>query len=310
MSNILSWAVFGVVVLVMLALDLGVFHRKSHEVKMKEALIWSGVWIVVALLFNGGIYLVKGRELAIQFLAGYILERTLSFDNLFVFLLVFNYFKLPRIHHHKVLFWGIFGALIFRAIFIACGIGLLHYFSWMIYVFGAILVWTGAKLALEKDITVEPEKNIFFKGLKRFMPVTDQYDQGKFFTWINGAVFATPLMVILVVIESTDVLFAVDSVPAVLAISRDPFIVYTSNVFAILGLRALYFVIAELMRLFHHLHYGLSLILVLIGGKMLTASFAHVPTAITLGTILFILAMSVVASIIWPSKSGEVNSHS
>lgn len=305
MNNILSWSVFGVIVLVMLALDLGVFHRREHEVKMKEALLWSGIWIVVALLFNWGVYLVKGKELAMQFLAGYVLERTLSFDNLFVFLLVFNYFKLPNIHHHKVLFWGIFGALLFRAVFIACGIGLLHYFSWMIYVFGAILVWTGGKLAFEKDSKVEPEKNIFFKVLKRIMPVTDQYDHGKFFTRINGILFATPLMVILVVIESTDVLFAVDSIPAILAISRDPFIVYTSNVFAILGLRALYFVIAELMRLFHHLHYGLSLILVLIGVKMLIASFFHVPTSVALGAILLILAASVVASIIWPQKLGE-----
>ncbi|MDD5226744.1 MAG: TerC family protein [Candidatus Omnitrophica bacterium] len=306
MNNILSWAIFGVVVLVMLALDLGVFHRREHEVKMKEAVLWSVIWIVVALLFNWGVYLVKGKELAMQFLAGYVLERTLSFDNLFVFLLVFNYFKLPSIHHHKVLFWGIFGALLFRAIFIACGIGLLHYFSWMIYVFGAILVWTGAKLAVEKDAKVEPEKNIFFKALKRIMPVTDQYDHGKFFTRINGALFATPLLVILVVIESTDILFAVDSIPAILAISRDPFIVYTSNVFAILGLRALYFVIAELMRLFHHLHYGLSLILVLIGVKMLIASFFHVPTSIALGAILLILAASVIASMIWPQKlAGE-----
>lgn len=310
MNNILSWSIFSVLVLIMLALDLGVFHRREHEVKMKEALIWSGIWIVVALLFNWGIYIFKGKELAMQFLAGYVLERTLSFDNLFVFLLVFNYFKLPGIHHHKVLFWGIFGALLFRAIFIACGIGLLHYFSWMIYVFGAILVWTGAKLALEKDAKVEPEKNIFFKGFKRFMPVTDKYDGGNFFTRINGVLFATPLMIILVVIESTDVVFAVDSIPAVLAISRDPFIVYTSNVFAILGLRALYFVIAELMRLFHHLHYGLSLILVLIGVKMLIASFFHVPTSIALGAILLILALSVVASIIWPQKAGEISAHS
>lgn len=308
MTNILSWTIFTVIVLVMLALDLGVFHRREHEVKMKEALVWSGIWIVVALFFNWGVYLVKGKELAMQFLAGYVLERTLSFDNLFVFLLVFNYFKLPGIHHHKVLFWGIFGALIFRAIFIACGIGLLHYFSWMIYVFGAILIWTGAKLAVEKDSKVEPEKNIFFKGLKKIMPVTDQYDGGKFFTKINGVFVATPLMVILVVIESTDVLFAVDSIPAILAISRDPFIVYTSNVFAILGLRALYFVIAELMRLFHHLHYGLSIILVLIGVKMLIASFVHVPTSIALGAILLILALSVVASIIWPPKAKECKS--
>lgn len=306
MSNTLLWSIFGVVVLVMLALDLGVFHRREHVVGMKEALIWSVIWTLVAFLFNWGVYWVKGKELAMQFLAGYVLERTLSFDNLFVFLLVFNYFKLPNIHHHKVLFWGIFGALIFRAIFIACGIGLLHYFSWMIYVFGAILVWTGAKLAMEKDAKVEPEKNIFLKGLKRVMPVTVNYDRGKFFTRIHGALFATPLLVILVVIESTDVLFAVDSIPAILAISRDPFIVYTSNVFAILGLRALYFVIAELMRLFHHLHYGLSLILVLIGLKMLMAAFIHVSTSISLGVILFILAMSVVASIVWPQTTPDL----
>ena len=240
-----------------------------------------------------------------QFLAGYLLERTLSFDNLFVFLLIFNYFKLPSIHHHKVLFWGIFGALLFRAVFIASGIGLLHYFNWMIYVFGAILIWTGGKLAVERDAKVEPEKNIFLKGFKRIMPVTSQFDGGKFFTLINGALFATPLMVILVVIESTDVVFAVDSIPAVLAISRDPFIVYTSNIFAILGLRALYFVIAELMRLFHHLHYGLSLILVLIGIKMLIASFFPIPTGVALGAILLILALSVAASIVWPQKPGN-----
>jgi len=310
MGSIVAWSVFGVVVLVMLALDLGVFHHREHEVKMKEAVIWSVVWTVIALVFNWGIYLVSGRELAMQFLAGYVLERTLSFDNLFVFLLVFNYFKLPGIHHHKVLFWGIFGALVFRAVFIACGIGLLHYFSWMIYVFGGILVWTGVKLAMEKDAKVDPEKNIFLKGFKRVMPVTSQFDHGRFFTRINGALFATPLMVILIVIESTDVIFAVDSIPAILAISRDPFIVYTSNVFAILGLRALYFVIAELMRLFHHLHYGLSLILVLIGVKMLVASFIHIPTSIALGAILLILTLSVVASIIWPKKPEECKSGS
>ena len=306
MTGLAMWVGFGVLVVIMLALDLGVFHRKAHVVKMKEALIWSVVWTVAALVFNWGIYLVKGKELALQFLAGYVLERTLSFDNLFVFLLVFNYFQLPAVHHHKVLFWGIFGALVFRAIFIVAGIGLLHYFTWMIYVFGAILLWTGIKLAFEKDKKVEPEKNIFVKGFRRLFPVSESYDGGKFFTKKNGVFFATPLMVILVVIESTDVVFAVDSIPAVLAISRDPFIVYTSNVFAILGLRALYFAIAELMRLFHHLHYGLSLILSLIGVKMLIAHFIHVPTTIALGAILFILAASVVASIIWPQKESRL----
>lgn len=310
MNSILSWTVFSVLVLIMLVLDLGVFHRREHEVKMKEAIVWSIVWTVVALLFNLGVYFVKGRELAMQFLAGYILERTLSFDNLFVFLLVFNYFQLPHRYHHKVLFWGIFGALLFRAIFIGFGIGLLHYFAWMIYVFGAILVWTGAKLAFEKDKKVEPEKNIFVKWFRGMFPVTSDYHEGKFFVRLQGALYATPLIVILLVIESTDVVFAVDSIPAILAISRDPFIVYTSNVFAILGLRALYFAIAELMKMFHHLHYGLSIILVLIGVKMLIAHFIHIPTAIALGAILMILAASVVASIIWPQKTGEASAHS
>jgi len=297
---------FSVVVIIMLALDLGVFHRREHEVKMREAIFWSIVWTLIALVFNLGVYFMKGKEMAMQFLAGYILERTLSFDNLFVFLLVFNYFQLPSRYHHKVLFWGIFGALVFRAAFIGFGISLLHYFSWMIYVFGAILVWTGAKLAFEDDKKVEPEKNIFVKWFRRLFPVAADYHEGKFFVRLKGALYATPLMVILVVIESTDVVFAIDSIPAILAISRDAFIVYTSNVFAILGLRALYFAIAELMKMFHHLHYGLSIILVLIGVKMLIAHFYHVPTVIALGAILFILTASVVASILWPQKTGEV----
>jgi tellurite resistance protein TerC len=305
MNNILAWSIFGVVVLVMLALDLGVFHRQEHEVKMKEALIWSGIWIVVALLFNWGIYLVKGKELAMQFFAGYVLERTLSFDNLFVFLLIFDYFQLPRVHHHRILSLGILGALVMRAGFIGFGIGLLNYFSWMIYVFGAILVWTGAKMAFEKDQKVEPEKNVFLRIFRRMMPISDVYDGSEFFIRKNGLLCATPLMVIIILLASSDVIFAVDSIPAVLAVSKDPFVVYTSNIFAVLGMRALFFALAELMRLFHHLRYGLSLILVLIGIKMLLASFSHVPTSITLGAILSILAASVVASILWPQKSRE-----
>ena len=305
MSNILSWSVFGVLVLVMLALDMGVFHRKAHEVKMKEALIWSGIWIAAALLFNWGIYLVKGKELAIQFLAGYILERTLSFDNLFVFLLIFDYFKLPRFYHHRILSIGILGALVLRAIFLGFGLGLLNWFSWMIYVFGAILVWTGIKLAVDKEQTVEPEKNIFLKWLRCFVPVTDTYDGNRFLTRQDGILCATPLMVVIVVIASSDAVFAVDSIPAVLAVSKDLFVVYTSNIFAVLGMRALYFALAELMKLFHHLRYGLSLILALIGLKMLLSHFFYIPTSIALGVIVFILAASVMASVLWPQKSGE-----
>lgn len=303
MSDAVAWSIFGGIVLVLLALDLGVFHRKAHEVKMKEALIWSAVWIGVALLFNLGVYFVKGRELATQFLAGYLLEKSLSVDNLFVFLLIFKYFHLPARFQHKILFWGIIGALVSRAVFIFFGLSLLHYFSWMIYVFGAILVWTGAKLAFEKDKKVEPEKNIFVKLFRRFFPLTQEYHDGKFFIKQNGVLFATPMIVILLVVESTDIVFAVDSIPAILAISRDPFIVYTSNVFAILGLRALYFALAQLMKLFHHLHYGLSLILVLIGLKMIVSHIMHISTATVLETIFFILAASVIASIIWPEKS-------
>ncbi len=300
----IEWIVFAALVIGLLALDLGVFHRKAHEVGIKEALIWSAVWIAVALLFNLGVYFVNGKEHAVQFLAGYLLEKSLSVDNLFVFLLVFNYFHLPQKYQHEVLFWGIIGALVFRAIFIVCGIGLLHYFSWMIYVFGAVLVWTGLKLAVEKDKKVEPEKNVFVRIFKRFFPMTQDYHGGKFFVRLNGVLTATPLIVILIVIESTDIVFAVDSIPAILAISRDPFIVYTSNVFAILGLRALYFALAQLMKLFHYLHYGLSLILVLIGIKMIISHFVHIPTVATLGTILGVLTLSIIASTIWPKKEG------
>ncbi|HOE69393.1 MAG TPA: TerC family protein [Candidatus Omnitrophota bacterium] len=307
MSDMLAWSIFGVIVVVLLALDLGVFHRKAHEIKMKEALIWSAVWIGVALLFNVGVYFMKGKELAVQFLAGYLLEKSLSVDNLFVFLLIFNYFHLPTKYQHEVLFWGIIGALVFRAIFIVCGLGLLHYFSWMIYVFGAFLVWTGVKLAFEKDKKVEPENNVFVKMFRRFFPLTNDYHDGKFFVRIDGVLHATPLIVILLVVESTDIVFAVDSIPAVLAISRDAFIIYTSNVFAILGLRALYFALAQLMKLFHHLHYGLSLILVLIGIKMIVAHFVHIPTVVTLGTIFLILTVSVVASLIWPQREEAPN---
>ena len=305
MSNILSWSVFGVLVLVMLALDMGVFHRKAHEVKMKEALLWSGIWIAAALLFNWGIYLVKGKELAMQFLAGYVLERTLSFDNLFVFLIIFDYFKLPHFYHHRILSIGILGALVLRAVFLGFGLSLLTWFSWIIYVFGLILVWTGVKMAVAKDPKVELDKNIFLKLLQRFIPVTNAYDGDRFLTRQNGILYATPLLVVIVVIASSDLMFAVDSIPAVLAVSKDLFVVYTSNIFAVLGMRALYFALAELMKLFHYLCYGLSLILTLIGLKMLLSRFFYIPTSFALGVIVFILAVSVMASVIWPQRSEE-----
>ena len=303
MSDTLLWSLFGFIVIILLVLDLGVFHKKANEIHMKEALIWSGIWIAVALIFNIGIYYVRGSEFALQFLAGYLLEKSLSVDNLFVFLLVFNYFQLPSKFQHKILFWGILGALFFRAIFIFFGVSLLHYFTWMIYVFGAILIITGFKLAFEKDTKVNPEKNIFVRMVRRFYPVSSEFHEGKFFIKANGIIYATPMIIILLVIESTDIVFAVDSIPAILAISKDIFIIYTSNVFAILGLRALYFALAQLMQLFHYLHYGLSIILVIIGIKMIISHFIHIPTVITLGIIMLILFFSVLASLKWPKKS-------
>lgn len=302
MTTVLAWGIFSVVILVMLALDLGIFHRKTHTVGMREAIFWSVIWIATALIFNAGIYAVQGKEAAYAFLSAYILEKMLSFDNLFVFLLVFNYFHVPNIYHHRILFWGIVGALVMRALFIASGIVLLHYFHWIIYVFGAVLLVTGIKLAFQKGQEIHPEKNLLLKGFKRLMPVVDSYESGKFLVKQGATLFATPLLVVLIVIESTDVVFAVDSIPAVLAISTDPFIVYTSNIFAILGLRALYFVLEGLMRLFHHLHYGLSVILVLIGLKMLAADFVHVSSALVLSLIVSVLIISIIASMIWPEK--------
>lgn len=284
----------------MLALDLGVFHRKAHVVRLKEALGWSVVWICLALLFNLLIYFWLGPETALQFLAGYIIEKSLSVDNLFVFLLIFSYFSVPSVYQHKILFWGILGALIMRAIFIAAGITLIEKFHWMIYLFGGFLIITGIKMAFQKDKELHPEANPVLRLFRRFVPVTDQYHNDHFFVLKEGKRWATPLFVVLLLIETTDVIFAVDSIPAILAVTRDPFIVYTSNVFAILGLRALYFALAGIMQLFHYLHYGLSLILVFVGTKMLISDIYKVPIGIALAVIAGILIVSVVASILRP----------
>lgn len=309
-TETLLWIGFAVTVVTLMALDLGVFHRKAHEVKFKEALIWTFVWVSLATCFGTGIYIYRGPEAGIQFATGYLLEQSLSIDNLFVFLLIFSYFKVPARYQHEVLFWGIVGVLVLRGIFIILGIELLHRFHWIIYLFGGMLVLTGIKLAFEKDKHVEPEKNPVLKLFKRMMPVTQSYDDGgKFFLRKDGILYATPLFIVLLVIETTDVVFAVDSIPAVLAITQDLFIVYTSNVFAILGLRSLYFVISNIMELFHHLHYGLSLILVFIGIKMLISSFYKIPTSTSLLFILVTLILSVIASIIWPKVRQEIASH-
>jgi tellurite resistance protein TerC len=307
MSNqALLWVVFIIFVFTMLALDLGFFHRKEHVVKIKEALIWSAIWIALALLFNLGLYFWLGPRPALQFLTGYLVEKSLSVDNLFVFLLIFSYFRVSPIYHHKVLFWGILGALIMRAIFIATGVTLIHRFHWIIYVFGVFLIFTGIKMAVQKDKEVHLERNPILRLFQRFFPVTNRYDAGNFFTRKEGRHFATPLFVVLLVVETTDVIFALDSIPAVLAITIDPFIVYTSNVFAILGLRALYFALSGIMQLFYYLHYGLAIILAFVGVKMLLNDIYHIPEGIALGVIASILLFSVMISVALP-RSAEMS---
>jgi tellurite resistance protein TerC len=289
-------------VLGMLALDLGVFHRDPHEVGVKEAMIWSGVWIALALLFNLGLYYLRGPKPALEFLTGYLIEKSLSLDNIFVFLLIFTYFRVPLRYQHRALFWGVLGALVMRAILIAFGISLIQRFHWVIYVFGAFLILTGVKMALEKDKAINPERNPALRLFRRFAPVTDDYRDGKFFVKQGGRRLATPLLIALLVIETTDLVFAVDSIPAILAITPDPFIIYTSNVFAILGLRALYFALAGVMKSFHYLHYGLSAILVFVGAKMLLADFYKIPIGAALSVVAGILIISVIASLAFPRK--------
>jgi tellurite resistance protein TerC len=303
MSNqILLWVGFNIFVLAMLALDLGIFHRRAHIVGIKEALIWSAIWIILALTFNLGIYFWRGPETALEFLTGYLIEKSLSVDNLFVFLMIFSYFNVDSLYQHKVLFWGILGALITRAIFIATGITLIQNFHWVIYVFGAFLILTGIRMAIRKEKKIHPERNPLLKLFHRFMPVTEEYEGEKFFLKRGGRYFATPLFIVLLIVETTDIIFAADSIPAILAITLDPFIVYTSNVFAILGLRALYFALAGMMRLFHHLHYGLSAILIFVGTKMILADIYKIRVSIALSLIAVILLISIIASMIHPQK--------
>jgi len=296
-NQILPWVVFNIFVLGMLALDLGVFHREAHVIKIKEALVWSAVWVTLALLFNLGIYFWRGPETALEFLTGYLIEKSLSVDNIFVFLLIFSYFGVPSLHQHKILFWGILGALIMRAVFIATGVTLIEKFHWIMYIFGAFLILTGIRMALQKDRKINPERNPLLRLFRRWVPVTEDYVEGRFFAKRAKRYLATPLFIVLLVIETTDVIFAVDSIPAILAITLDPFIVYTSNVFAILGLRALYFAVAGIMGLFHHLHYGLSAVLVFVGIKMLLADLYKIPVSIALSVVGGILLISVMGSV-------------
>ena len=285
----------------MLALDLGVFHRSGHEVKFREALGWSVMWIALAAGFAVLVFFWRGHTASLEFVTGYVIELSLSVDNLFVFLVIFRYFRVPAIHQHKVLFWGILGALVMRAIFILAGIGLIHRFGWVIYIFGALLLYSGAKLFRQDNAQVDPEKNPVLRLFRRWVPITKDFHGNKFFIRRPG-LYATPLLVVLLVVETTDVFFAVDSIPAVLAITLNAFIVYTSNVFAILGLRSMYFALAGMMEMFHHLHHGLALVLIFIGGKMLVSHYYQIPTGIALGVVAGILLVSVIASVVHPQK--------
>jgi tellurite resistance protein TerC len=300
--QVLWWIIFNLFVVVMLALDLGVFHRTAHVIHVREALAWCALWVTLALLFNVGIFLRLGSEPALEFLTGYLLEYSLSVDNIFVFLMIFTYFRVPYLHQHKVLFWGILGALCMRALFILTGITLIQKFHWVIYIMGGFLVLTGIKMALQKGEEINPERNPVLKLFRRVMPVTENYEGGRFFVRRSGRLFATPLFIVVLVVETTDVIFAVDSIPAILAITLDPFIVYTSNVFAIMGLRALYFALAGIMQLFHYLPYGLSFILVFVGIKMLLVDLYKIPIGMALGMVAAVLVISVIASILFPPK--------
>lgn len=303
--SLLLWAIFNAFIVAMLIIDLTVFHKKDHKESIKEALMWTGVWIALALVFGIGIHYFMGSQSALDYYTGYLIEKSLSIDNIFVFLLVFSYFKVPPKYQHKVLFWGIFGALVMRFLFIFIGVALLERFHWVIYIFGAFLVFTGIKLALEKDKEVHPERNPVLKLFRKIFPTAKSYHGSHFFIRKMGKLIATPLFVVLIVIETTDVLFALDSIPAILAITRDEFIVYSSNAFAILGLRALYFALAGVMRLFHFLHYGLSLILIFVGVKMLLSEFYEIPTPYALVFIAVTITVSIVASIMYPQKEEE-----
>lgn len=301
LNGLVFWAAFVAFVIVMLVLDLTVFHRGSREVRFRSAVAWSAFWIALAAAFAVLVYFWRGRAPALDFVTGYLIEESLSVDNLFVFLLIFRYFKVPGHYQHKVLFWGIIGALVMRLVFIVLGVALIHRFEWITYLFGAFLVYTGAKLFRSEEVDVRPEGNPVLRWVRKFVPVTPGYVKGKFFVRENG-LYATPLLLVLIVIETTDVLFATDSIPAVLAITHDPFIVFTSNVFAILGLRSLYFALAGMMELFHFLHYGLAVILSFIGLKMLVSHYYSIPTHIALAVVGLVLAASVLASVAFPKK--------
>jgi TerC family integral membrane protein len=300
------WILFNVFALGMLVLDLLVFHRRSRVVRSREALAWSAMWLALAAGFAGLLFFWQGRQVALEFITGYVIELSLSVDNLFIFLVIFRYFSVPEQHQRSVLFWGIIGALLMRAVFILAGVGLVERFHWILYLFGALLIYSGIRLGFSGEHQVDPAKNPAVRVLRRLMPVTDDYQGSRFFVrgWKgNPGLYATPLLVVLAVIETTDLLFAVDSIPAVLAVTLNAFIVYTSNVFAILGLRSMFFAVSGLMKVFRFLHTGLAVVLVLVGVKMIAADYFQVPTLVTLGAVALVLLVSIGASIALPAKS-------
>jgi tellurite resistance protein TerC len=306
--SIWGWAGFNAFVLLMLAIDLGVFNRKAHAIGVREAAVWSAVWVVLALLFGAGVYHFMGPQAGLEYLTGYLIEKALSVDNIFVFVLLFSYFGVPAKYQHRVLFWGVLGALIMRGAMIGAGALLIERFHWIIYVFGAFLVFTGIRMATHDEMDVEPESNPALKLVRRFIPITPHYHGHHFFVH-EPAVgaraarwAATPLFIVLVLVETTDLIFAVDSIPAVFAVTRDPFLVYTSNIFAILGLRTLYFLLAGVIHRFHYLKLGLSVVLVFVGVKMLVSGIYPIPTLISLAVIALVLGASVAFSLLFPKK--------
>ncbi|HEX8845325.1 MAG TPA: TerC family protein [Pyrinomonadaceae bacterium] len=321
------WTVFGTLILLMMILDLGVFNRKAHKVTYKESAIWSCVWVSLALAFAGILFWHLGRDKGTEFVAGYLIELSLSVDNLFVFLLIFSYFKVPSRYQHRVLFWGVMGAMIMRITMILLGTALIRQFNWVIYIFGAFLVFTGVKMFSQEEKDIQPEENRIVRLATRFIPITRHYDEEKFFTMVNGRRTGTLLLLVLIIVEVTDLVFAVDSIPAIFGVTYDTFIIYTSNIFAIMGLRSLYFLLAGVVEKFHYLKLGLAIVLTFIGVKMLLPLLSkgvayaldwmgahspaeyiaehgkHIPIGIALGVVATVLAGSVVASLIWPKQA-------
>jgi tellurite resistance protein TerC len=305
-NSLWGWIWFNVAVLAILALDLGVLHRKSSKVSLKEAAIWSGVWVALSLCFALAIYRNMGKESGLEFLTGYLIEYALSVDNNFVFVLIFSYFSVPEKYQHRVLFWGIIGALVLRGVMIVAGSALVTRFAWTLYIFGAFLVFTGIRMALQKDdAAYNAERDPVLRLARKLIPVTPDYRGDKFFVKEPDKTgrmrfAATPLFIVLIIVDTTDIIFATDSIPAIFAVTRDPFIVYTSNICAVLGLRALYFLLASVVDKFVYLKLGLSLVLVFIGGKMLLEHFLHIPIIAALGVVGLVLGSAIFASVKWP----------